>query len=64
MLNLFLSYSVRHKPDDKINIMIVGGGATGVELSAELYNDIEQLTSYGFERLDRDVLNVTLIEAG
>ncbi|MFV9997792.1 MAG: NAD(P)/FAD-dependent oxidoreductase [Arsenophonus endosymbiont of Dermacentor nuttalli] len=64
MLNLFLSYSVRHKPDDKINIAIVGGGATGVELSAELYNAIEQLTSYGFEGLDKDTLNVTLIEAG
>lgn len=64
MLNLFLSYSVRHKPDDKINIAIVGGGATGVELSAELYNAIEQLTSYGFEGLDKEALNVTLVEAG
>ncbi|RXK34429.1 NADH dehydrogenase [Arsenophonus endosymbiont of Bemisia tabaci Asia II 3] len=64
MLNLFFSYSVRHKPDDKINIAIVGGGATGVELSAELYNAIEQLTSYGFEGLDKEALNVTLVEAG
>jgi len=64
MLNLFLSYSVRYKPDDKINIAIVGGGATGVELSAELYNAIEQLTSYGFEGLDKAALNVTLVEAG
>ncbi|SPP31409.1 NADH dehydrogenase [Arsenophonus endosymbiont of Aleurodicus floccissimus] len=64
MLNLFLSYSVRHKPDDKINIAIVGGGASGVELSAELYNAIEQLTSYGFEGLDKGALNVTLVEAG
>lgn len=64
MLNLFLSYSVLHKPDDKINIAIVGGGATGVELSAELYNAIEQLTSYGFEGLDKEALNVTLVEAG
>lgn len=64
MLNLFLSYSARHKLDDKINIAIVGGGATGVELSAELYNAIEQLTSYGFEGLNKEALNVTLIEAG
>ncbi|HGJ5883043.1 NAD(P)/FAD-dependent oxidoreductase [Arsenophonus sp.] len=64
MLNLFLSYSVRHKTDEKINIAIVGGGATGVELSAELYNAIEQLTSYGFEGLDKEALNVTLVEAG
>ncbi len=51
MLNLFLSYSVRHKPDDKINITIVGGGATGVELSAELYNAIEQFNQLWFCRL-------------
>ncbi|MGP1923761.1 MAG: NAD(P)/FAD-dependent oxidoreductase [Arsenophonus sp. NEOnobi-MAG3] len=64
MLNLFLSYSVRHKSNNKINIAIIGGGATGVELSAELYNAIEQLSSYGFEGLDKEALNVTLLEAG
>ncbi|MDT9587209.1 MAG: NAD(P)/FAD-dependent oxidoreductase [Candidatus Arsenophonus melophagi] len=64
MLNLFLSYSLRNKPDDKINIAIVGGGATGVELSAELYNAIDQLTNYGFKGLNKKALNVILIEAG
>ncbi|WP_196724085.1 NAD(P)/FAD-dependent oxidoreductase, partial [Providencia rettgeri] len=34
------------------------------ELSAELYNAVEQLTSYGFKGLDTDALNVTLVEAG
>ncbi|VAY02450.1 NADH dehydrogenase [Arsenophonus endosymbiont of Aleurodicus dispersus] len=64
MLNLFLRNSMQNKPDNKINIVIVGGGATGVELSAELYNTIEQLTNYGFEGLDKKALNVTLVEAG
>lgn len=63
MLNLFLSYSIQNKPNDKINIAIVGGGATGVELSAELYNVIEQLISYGFKGLDKGSLNITLVEA-
>ncbi len=64
MLNLFLRYSVRDNAEEKVNIAIVGGGATGVELSAELYNAVEQLTSYGFKGLDNDALNVTLVEAG
>ncbi|EPL6453169.1 NAD(P)/FAD-dependent oxidoreductase [Providencia sp. R33] len=64
MLNLFLRYSVRDSAEEKVNIAIVGGGATGVELSAELYNAVEQLTSYGFKGLDTDALNVTLVEAG
>lgn len=64
MLNLFLRYSVRDNAEEKVNIAIVGGGATGVELSAELYNAVEQLTSYGFKGLDTDALNVTLVEAG
>ncbi|MGP1947192.1 MAG: NAD(P)/FAD-dependent oxidoreductase [Arsenophonus sp. NC-PG7-MAG3] len=64
MLNLFLRYSTNLKSNNKINIAIIGGGATGVELSAELYNVIEQLTSYGFEGLDKEALHVTLIEAG
>lgn len=64
MLNLFLRYSVRDNAEEKVNIAIVGAGATGVELSAELYNAVEQLTSYGFKGLDTDALNVTLVEAG
>ncbi|EKT56389.1 NAD(P)/FAD-dependent oxidoreductase [Providencia sneebia] len=64
MLNLFLRYSVRDNAEEKVNIAIVGAGATGVELSAELYNAVEQLTSYGFKGLDNDALNVTLVEAG
>ncbi|MFP3019639.1 MAG: NAD(P)/FAD-dependent oxidoreductase [Arsenophonus sp.] len=63
MLDLFFSYSVRDKSNDKINIVIVGGGATGVELSAELYNTIEQLTSYGFEGLNKKKVNITIVEA-
>ncbi|MFP3014593.1 MAG: NAD(P)/FAD-dependent oxidoreductase [Arsenophonus sp.] len=64
MLNLFLKYSAQHNQNDKINIAIVGGGATGVELSAEIYNSIEQLRSYGLSGLDSKTLNVTIVEAG
>lgn len=64
MLNLFLRFSASEGSLDKVNIAIVGGGATGVELSAELYNAVKQLHSYGYKGLDSSALNVTLVEAG
>lgn len=64
MLNLFLKFSSSQGPQDKVNIAIVGGGATGVELSAELHNAVKQLHSYGYKGLDNQALNVTLVEAG
>jgi len=64
MLNLFLKFSASADKEKKVNIAIVGGGATGVELSAELHNAVKQLHSYGFEGLDSEALNVTLVEAG
>ncbi len=64
MLNLFLRHSTRSDDHQRVNIAIVGGGATGVELSAELHNAVRELHSYGFEGVDNQALNVTLIEAG
>ncbi|WMY95925.1 MAG: NAD(P)/FAD-dependent oxidoreductase [Arsenophonus sp.] len=68
MLNLFFNYANQkkiNKSNDAINVVIVGGGATGVELCAELYNTMEQLINYGFlKKNKKDILNVTLIEAG
>jgi NADH dehydrogenase len=64
MLNLFLRFSASEGSLEKVNIAIVGGGATGVELSAELYNAVKQLHSYGYKGLDSTSLNVTLVEAG
>ncbi|GAB2928505.1 NADH dehydrogenase [Hafnia psychrotolerans] len=64
MLNLFLKFSANPDKQKKVNIAIVGGGATGVELSAELHNAVKQLHSYGFEGLNSQALNVTLVEAG
>ena len=48
-----------------ITIAVVGGGATGVELCAELHNTMRVLASYGLDRVDpdRDV-RIVLIEAG
>ncbi|WP_323845547.1 NAD(P)/FAD-dependent oxidoreductase [Microbulbifer magnicolonia] len=47
---------------DKVQVAIVGGGATGVELSAELVDASLQMGNYG--HIKRNSLEVTLIEAG
>jgi NADH dehydrogenase len=48
----------------KVCIAIIGGGATGVELSAELRSTAQTLRAYGLHRLDptRDI-RITIIEA-
>lgn len=50
--------------DARVNIALVGGGATGVELAAELFNAAGALRHYGLEVFDEKRLRVTLIEAG
>ncbi|MFO1248419.1 MAG: NAD(P)/FAD-dependent oxidoreductase [Alphaproteobacteria bacterium] len=50
--------------DALVRVDIVGGGATGVELAAELYNSAAELRHYGLEVFDESRLKVTLIEAG
>jgi len=47
-----------------VRVAIVGGGATGVELAAELYNAAAALKFYGLEVFDETRLQVTLVEAG
>ena len=47
-----------------LEVAIVGGGATGVELAAELYNAAAALKHYGLEVFDETRLKVTLLEAG
>jgi len=49
--------------DQRVRVAIVGGGATGVELAAELYNAASALSFYGLEVFDESRLEVTLIEA-
>ncbi|MGO2169141.1 NAD(P)/FAD-dependent oxidoreductase [Pseudoalteromonas sp. AOP31-A2-14] len=56
-----------HQDDDPqhaLDIAIVGGGATGVELSAELYHVSELLKVYGLTNMSAKRLHIHLIEAG
>lgn len=50
--------------DAHVRIAVVGGGATGVELAAELYNAAAALRYYGLEVFDESRMEITLIEAG
>jgi NADH dehydrogenase len=56
--------SVDPATDEYVRVTIVGGGATGVELAAELYNSAAALRYYGLEVFDEKRLKVTLLEAG
>jgi NADH dehydrogenase len=48
-----------------IDIAIVGAGATGVELAAELHNTIRVLAAYGLEAFDPErQIRISVIEAG
>ena len=48
----------------KIDIAIVGAGATGVELAAKLHHAAKQLAAYGLNRIRPEDMRITLIEAG
>ena len=52
------------RTDQYVRVAVVGAGATGVELAAELYNAAQALRHYGLEVFDETRLEVTLIEAG
>ncbi|QYJ84700.1 NAD(P)/FAD-dependent oxidoreductase [Shewanella mesophila] len=60
------SFTRVHQSDElgALKIAIVGGGATGVELSAELYHVTELLKVYGLSKMTADKLSISLIEAG
>ncbi len=48
-----------------INISIVGAGATGVELAAELHNTIRVLTAYGLNQFNPEQqIRINIVEAG
>lgn len=52
-------------PGEIISIAIVGAGATGVELAAELHNTIRLLASYGLRNFDpAKQIRITIVEAG
>jgi NADH dehydrogenase len=64
LLNRFLRIQRMPGEDDHVRIAIVGAGATGVELSAELHHAVHEIHNYGFNAVSNEHLDVTLVEAG
>ncbi len=65
LINTYLRLSNKVEEGEQVilSVGIVGAGATGVELAAELHNTTALLQAYGL-KLNADNLKVTIIEAG
>jgi len=49
---------------EQLHVAIIGAGATGVELAAELYRTTREMVAYGLDRVDAEKdIQVSLIEA-
>ena len=50
----------------QLHIVIIGAGATGVELSAELHNTTREFVSFGLERIhpEEDIKNHVIVRTG
>jgi NADH dehydrogenase len=58
------AHASQSETTELINIAIVGAGATGVELAAELHHAARELAAYGLDRISPENMRITLIEAG
>lgn len=66
LVNAFIRANAQAAPlqPGQLQVAIIGAGATGVELAAELHKSVRTLVDYGLERLDADRdVNLNLIEA-
>src|SRR5215831_4386788 len=58
------NYHTGTERDGRLDVVIVGGGATGVELAAELHNTTRVLAGYGLENIDPErFVHLTLLNA-
>lgn len=64
LLNQLLKKDYQKDFDKKLSIGIVGGGATGTELAAQLHYIGDLAKSYGMPNMSAERLSITIIEAG
>lgn len=64
LLDAYIKLNSPQHPKEDLRIAIVGAGATGVELAAELHHAAAELNLYGFRDMHRDRLKISVIEAG
>jgi NADH dehydrogenase len=67
MINACLRANAQYEPlrPGQLHCAIVGAGATGCELAAELHKSMRDIAAHGLDHIDFDrVIRLTLIEAG
>ena len=66
LVNAYIRAHTQAEPlrPEQLHVAIIGAGATGVELAAELHNTTRSLVSYGLDRIDPEKdMRLILIEA-
>ncbi|MFE8070997.1 NAD(P)/FAD-dependent oxidoreductase [Marinobacteraceae bacterium S3BR75-40.1] len=65
LLNTYLrkNYQAERPQEAKLRISIIGAGATGVELAAELRHASRELPSYGLKEMRASNVEITVVEA-
>lgn len=58
----FLRYAREERLNEKIKVVIIGAGATGTEMAAEMANAVDQIRGYGFN-VHPGMLSITLVDA-
>lgn len=64
LLNQLLRINQQEVPQKTLTVAIVGGGATGTELAAQLHHVGNLARSYGMPEMSGERIKVTIIEAG
>ena len=62
LINHYLHAQASGNHQSELNIAIIGAGATGVELAAELHNAAIELAHYGLDAISPKNVKITLIE--
>jgi len=66
LLNACLRANTQAEPlrPEQLHIAIIGAGATGVELAAELHNTLREFVSFGLERINAEQdIEISIVEA-
>ena len=64
LINHYLHAQASNNPDACLKIAIIGAGATGVELAAELHHAAIELEHYGLDAIRPQNLKLTIVEGG
>lgn len=64
LLSHYMRAHANEGHQETLSLAIVGAGATGVELAAELHHAARELAAYGLDSIKPENMSITLIEAG